>query len=110
MQYELAQKKNSRFDLTLGINTGGLRPGVRFRNSNAIGERSSYRFLERVQHEYDEGFYSTTQLDLYRAIGDDDSLRWSNRLKYGEETDGKEWRSSLSLRQRYFIDTNRHRT
>lgn len=107
LQYELTEKDSSRLDLTLGISTGGVRPGVRFRNSNAIGERSSYRFLERVQHENDEGFYSTTQLDLYHAIGDNDSLRWSNRLRYGEETNGKEWRTSLSLRKRYFIDTQR---
>ena len=46
-------------------------------------------------------------MDLYRAIGEDDSLRWSNRLRYGEETDGKEWRTRLSLRQRYRMDTKR---
>lgn len=107
LQYELTDKKNSRFDLTLGASRGGLRPGVRFRHSNAMGERSSYRFLERVQYEKDDGLFSTTQLDFYHAIGADDSLRWSNRLRYGEKTDGSEWRTSLSLRQRYLIDTKR---
>lgn len=107
LQYELAEKKNSRFDLTLGISTSGARPGVRFRHSKNIGELSSYRFLERVQWEDDDGFYSTTQLDFYRAINDNDSLRWSNRIRYGEETDGTEWRTSLALRQRYLVDTRR---
>lgn len=107
LQYELAEKKNSRFDLTLGISTSGSRPGVRFRHSSNIGDLSSYRFLERVQWENDEGFYSTTQLDFYRAIGKNDSLRWSNRFRYGEETDGSEWRTSLALRQRYLVDTKR---
>lgn len=107
LKYKLTDKNKSRFDLSLGASTGGLRPGVRFRYSNSIGNRSNYRFVERVQHENDEGFYSTTQLDLYHAIGTDDSLRWSNRLRYGEETDGREWRTSLSLRKRYLINTKR---
>lgn len=107
LQFEILENKKSRFDLTLGLTSSGLRPGVRFRHENPIGELSSYRFLERVQWENDEGVYSTTQLDLYRAIGSDDSLRWTNRVRYGEETDGAEWRSALSLRQRYLIDTKR---
>ncbi len=107
LQYELLENKKSRFDPTLGISTNGPRPGVRFRHERAIGELSSYRFLERVQWESDEGVFSTSQLDLYRAIGSDNSLRWTNRVRYGEETDGAEWRSVLSLRQRYLIDTKR---
>ena len=108
LQYELSDNdKKARFDLTLGLSTSGLRPGVRFRHEKPIGELSSYRFLERVQWESDEGVFSTTQLDLYRAIGSDNSLRWANRVRYGEETDGAEWRTALSLRQRYLIDTKR---
>jgi len=107
LQYKVLSNVKSRFDLTLGVSTGGLRPGVRFRYEQPLGELASYRVLQRVQHENDEGFYSTTQLDIYRAIGSDNSLRWGNRVRYGEETDGAEWRSSLALRQRYLIDTKR---
>jgi hypothetical protein len=51
LQYEILENRKSRFDLTLGLTSSGLRPGVRFRHENTIGELSSYRFLERVQWE-----------------------------------------------------------
>ena len=40
------------------------------------------------------------QLDLFQALDSDDMLRWSNRVVYGEETQGAEWRTRLSWRQR----------
>lgn len=107
LQYEFLENSKTRFDLTLGLTSSGVRPGVRFRHENTIGELSSYRFLERVQWEDDEGAYSTTQFDLYRTIGSNNSLRWTNRVRYGEETDGAEWRTALSLRQRYLVDAKR---
>lgn len=107
LQYNLSDGENSRFDLTLGWSSSNVKPGVRFRNEGPIGEVSSYRFLERLQWEDGEGFFSTTQAELYRALDNDDLLRWSGRIKYGEETEGIEWRSSLALSQRYKEDTKR---
>ncbi len=107
LQYNVADGKKSRFDLTLGWASSNLRPGVRYRNEGPMGDTSSYRFLERVQWEDGEGLFSITQLDLYRALDGNDLIRWSNRIKYGKETDGIEWRSKLSLSQRYLIDTKR---
>jgi hypothetical protein len=107
LQYNVADGEKSRFDLTLGWASSNVRPGVRYRNEGTMGQHSSYRFLERVQWEDGEGFFSTTQLDLYRALDNNDLLRWSNRIKYGEDTDGMEWRSKLSLSQRYLLDTKR---
>ncbi len=107
LQYNVVDGKKSRFDLTLGWASSNVRPGIRFRNEDTMGQHSSYRFLERVQWEDGEGFFSTTQLDLYRALDNDNLLRWSNRIKYGEETDGTEWRSKLSLSQRYLKDSKR---
>jgi len=107
LQYKVLSNTKSRFDLTVGVSTGGLRPGVRFRYEQPLGDLTSFRFLQRLQYESDEGAYSTTQLDVYRAVGADSSLRWNNRVKYGQETDGTEWRTRLALRQRYLIDTKR---
>ncbi len=107
LQYNMSEGKKSRFDLTLGFSSGELRPGVRYRNEGLIGEVSSYRFLERLQYQDKEGLFSITQLDLYRALDNDDLLRWSGRIKYGQETDGMEWRSKWSLSQRYLEDTKR---
>ena len=84
-----------------------MRPGVRYRNEGPIGDVSSYRFLERLQWEEGEGVFSTTQVDLYRALANDDLLRWSGRIKYGEDTDGVEWRSKWAWSQRYLQDSKR---
>lgn len=107
LQYNVADGRKSRFDLTLGWASSNVRPGVRYRNEGPMGDIFSYRFLERVQWEDGEGVFSTTQLDLYHALDNNDLLRWSNRIKYGEETDGLEWRSKFSLSQRYLEDTTR---
>jgi len=105
LQYEILENLRSRVDATLGFSSGHLRPGLRYRFRNPIGDYSSLRFTERIQYENDDGLYSTTQLDLYRALDEDRSLRWSNRLLWGEETDGVEWRTRLSLRERLYADT-----
>ena len=107
LQYNVTDGETSRFDLTVGWASSNVRPGVRYRNEGAMGDSSSYRFLERLQWEDGEGIFSTTQLDLYRALDNNDLIRWSNRIKYGEDTDGIEWRSKLSLSQRYLMDTKR---
>ena len=98
--YNLGEKDRSRLDLTLGISTSELRPGIRYRNKGPIGDRNRYRFTQRIQYEDDEGFFSTSQLNLDHAVRDDTLLRWSNRGVYGEETQGVEWRSRVSLSRR----------
>ncbi|MBT3410711.1 MAG: hypothetical protein HN430_08460, partial [Halieaceae bacterium] len=54
-----------------------------------------------------ESFFTIAQGDLYQAFENTDVLRWSNRLKYGDHTQGMEWRTRLSLFQRYKSDTKR---
>jgi hypothetical protein len=73
--YTVGERNRSRVDLTLGISTDELRPGIRYRNQGPIGERHRYRFTQRL-------------------------LRWSNRALYGEESKGVEWRSRVSLSRR----------
>jgi hypothetical protein len=107
LQYKISDEGRSRFDVTLGLAGGHLRPGVRYRNEGDIGDDASYRFTQRIQHEPDEGFFSTSQLDLNRALDNDSVLRWTNRGVWGEDTLGVEWRSKLSLRHRLFEDTPR---
>ena len=95
--YEVSESKRSRFDLTLGINWNNLRPGARYRFQDALGETSSYRLTQRVQYEHNEGAYATSQIELNRALDSNNVLRWNNRGVYGEETDGVEWVSRVSL-------------
>ncbi|MEP6390119.1 MAG: hypothetical protein ABJ056_09380 [Halioglobus sp.] len=99
LQYNVKEGTRSRFDLALGWSSGP-RPGVRYRNEGSFNEQDSYRFIERVQYDLDDGFESKSQLDLNRALDQNNIIQWSNRVVYGEESDGVEWRSRVALRQR----------
>lgn len=95
--FKLNDVSRQRLDLTLNLNSDGLRPGVRYRNKGPIDDKHYYRYTQRLEWESDEGFYTTGQLNLDRIIDDTKLLRWSNRVVYGEETLGTEWRSIVSL-------------
>jgi hypothetical protein len=98
--YEVSESKRSRFDLTLGINWNKLRPGVRYRFQDSLGDLSSYRLTQRLQYDNKEGGYATSQVELNRVLGRNQVLRWNNKGVYGEETKGVEWLTRLSLFQR----------
>ncbi len=98
--YEVSESQRSRFDLTMGLNWNRVRPGVRYRFQDSLGELYRYRLTQRVQWENDEGFYATSQAQLDRAMGEDSFLRWNNRAVYGEDTKGMEWVTRLSLFER----------
>lgn len=97
--YNVNDVRRQRLDLTLNLNTNGLRPGARYRNKGPVGdsEQYFYRYTQRLEWENDEGFYTTSQLNLDKVLDDTRLLRWSNRAIYGEETLGAEWRSIVSL-------------
>ncbi|MDX1558522.1 MAG: hypothetical protein R3193_06425 [Marinobacter sp.] len=107
IQYKLGKGQLSRFDLSLGFASGHLRPGIKYRHSKAFSENLSYRFVERILYEDGENFFSQTQLDFDRSVGKDSVIRWGSRFLYGEKTEGVEWRTGLSLRQRFFADAAR---
>jgi hypothetical protein len=100
VQYSLGELQRSRVDLTLEAGTWDLRPGVRYRNQGPISEQAGYRFTQRLEYKNDEGFYATSELNLDRVLDENSLLRWNNRIIYGEETEGVEWRTQLSLGQR----------
>ena len=107
LQVNVRESSRSRFDATLGWSSGAPKPGVRYRNEGDISEKSSYRYIQRLQWANDEQFFTQGQVDLFRQLDSDDVLRWSNRIKWGEETDGVEWRTRLSLFQRFYEETAR---
>ena len=107
LQYRVREGDRSRFDATMGFSSGHLKPGVRYRNEGELQSARSYRYVQRLQYEDGENFFTIAQGDLYQAFENTDVLRWSNRLKYGDHTQGMEWRTRLSLFQRYKSDTKR---
>jgi hypothetical protein len=98
--FEVGERKRSRLDLTLGLDWSGLKPGIRYRNQGPISERWGYRYTQRFEWESDEGFFTTTQFNLDHALDKDTLIRWGNRAVYGEETEGTEWRTGVSLRRK----------
>lgn len=85
-----------RFDLTIGISSAGLRPGVKYVFQDAFAEDLNFRFTQRVMHENDEGLYGTSQFVLDKALNQRSLVRSYSRLMRGEETDGLEWSTNLS--------------
>lgn len=107
--YRVSEGKHSRFDLTMGINWNRVRPGVRYRYQGALSDVSTYRFTQRLQYDNKNGGFATSQIELNRVLGENTLLRWNNRAVYGEETNGTEWVSRLSLFQRHkTVNRNRH--
>ena len=98
--YNISEIERNRYDLTLGLTSSGLKPGARFRRDAPIWESYEYRYTQRLEWEIDEGFYTTGRVNLNRALSNSQLARWSNRIIYGEETEGAEWRSTLSLSRR----------
>ncbi len=100
VQYSLGELNRSRVDLTLDAGTWDLRPGVRYRNQGPISKKMGYRYTQQLEYKDGEGFYSTAEVNLDRVLDENSLLRWTNRIIYGEETDGQEWQTQLSLGQR----------
>ncbi|MFT4520684.1 MAG: hypothetical protein ACI9JM_003089 [Halioglobus sp.] len=94
--YNVNERSRSRLDLTLTGGTGSIRPGARYRNKGPLGENYYYRYTQRLEWDNDDGLHTTGQLNFDRALSDTRLVRLSNRIIYGEETLGTEWRSTLS--------------
>lgn len=107
LQYQVRTGNRSRLDATIGWASGSLRPGVRYRNEGPINDETTYRYIQRLQYEDGENFFTTGQVDLNHILDESNILRWSNRAKWGEHTDGVEWRTRLSLRQARDIEARR---
>ncbi|MCB1706373.1 MAG: hypothetical protein KDI17_16020 [Halioglobus sp.] len=108
LQYSLGELNRSRVDLTLDAGTWDLRPGVRYRNQGPLSQHAGYRYTQQVEYKNSDGFYTTAELNLDRVLDKDSLLRWSNEVIYGEETDGVEWRTRLSLDQRLRAAHKKH--
>lgn len=108
LQYELADHLGSRVDATLAVSSSDVTPGVRYRYQSGITDNSSFRFRQRLEYNKNEKAHATTRLDFDYRLTDRELVRWSNRAVYGEESDGTEWRSRLSLRQRVTREDSDH--
>ncbi len=100
LQYIVAEYLGSRLDATLSVSSSDVTPGVRYRYQDAIADDISYRFRQRLEYNSNDKLHATSDVDFDYRLAKKKLLRWSNRAVYGEESDGTEWRSRLSLRHR----------
>lgn len=66
----------------------------RYRRNFFVGTRDVWRFRETAFWENDEGFGSTTSLDLDHVLRRDLLARWSTVGTISEATEGMTWRSA----------------
>jgi hypothetical protein len=96
LQYNLSEKRRSRFDLNIGIKAGPKgKVGGKYRYDLPFLTSSRLRFSEELFWIGGDGFGTLTRLDLDRRLGDSTLLRWANRAEYSEESNGVEWRSRM---------------
>ena len=102
LQYKFGEFGRNRFDGILSVNSSAnLRAGVRFRHDGRYSDTLTGRFSQAVAYQTgDKGAFTRTSADGFYRIDDDDLLAWINRVEYGEDTYGVEWRSSLQWRHR----------
>jgi len=98
LQYQVGGDIESkhRFDLTVGASSSGPKPGMKYRYGTNLSDKNSLRFVQRMQYEFDDGAYSTSRLFLDHRLSQDQILRSSTRVLYGEQSRGMEWSSSFA--------------
>ena len=101
LQYRAIEEKNSRIDLTAGLKAGPKgKLGGKYRYQLPFRERYRFRFSEEVFWIGGDGFGTLTRVDLDRSLDADNLLRWANKARYTEESNGVEWVSSLGWARR----------
>lgn len=108
VRYNMMEALGRRFDLTLGVGSGQLKPGIRFREQGAIDDRLSYRFTQRAQLWTDDGWLGITQFDLNYSLSENSVLSWNSGLRYGKKYDGKRWGSAITYRRRFHTSSGKN--
>ena len=102
LQYKFGESGRNRIDGILSVNSSAdLRLGVRFRRDGKPSDQLTWRFVQDLAHQTgDKGWFTKTRFDTFRRLDDNDLLAWINRVEYGDDTYGVQFRSSLQWRHR----------
>jgi hypothetical protein len=97
VQYQVSDAKHSRIDLTAGLKAGLKgKLGTRYRYQLPVGKRNRFRFSEELYWIGGDGFGTLTRVDFDRSFGQDVLIRWANKARYSEDSNGVEWTSRLA--------------
>ncbi len=101
LQYKVLENIRSRLDLHFGLRSS-LNPKISSRYRYNIPLINNYfaKLTETIYFEGGDGFGSLTRISIDHPLQNNKLLRWSNKLKYSEKSDGVEWSTNLSLSKR----------
>lgn len=115
LQYKVLENIRSRLDLHFGLRSS-LNPKISSRYRYNIPLINNYfaKLTETIYWEGGDGFGALTRIRIDHPLENNKLLRWSNKLKYSEQSDGVEWSTNISLSKRlddkraiaYIIGTN----
>jgi hypothetical protein len=100
--YRQPGRRGGYFDTSAGIDLDWPPdPYVKGRYHLALPflERNLMRLNETIFWRADDGFGTTTRLDLERLLSEDFLLRWSGSGTFSEDTEGVKWYSNVTLYQ-----------
>ncbi len=96
VEYRVSEVEHHRIDLIAGLKAGPKgKLGTRYRYQLPFLKRNRFRFSEELYWIGGDGFGTLTRVDLDRSYGKDILVRWANKARYSEESNGVEWNSQL---------------
>ncbi len=114
LQYTGVDRDRSRLDFSVSLPSFKFKSRIRYRYKYPYSESLSGRFTEELIFKDGDGYRASTKFELDKVLNENVLLRWSNRFRYGQRTDGIEWNSSVGLSRRfddkhaisYFVSVN----
>lgn len=101
LQYNIQDKKRSRLDFSVGLRSSFKgKANIRYRYEVPWGERFTHRITEMLYFVDGEGFGVRSRYELDRTLNKNRLLRWTNNLKFSEDTDGVAWSTRLLMGER----------
>lgn len=99
LRFRASERGRSRFDVdgTIRLKAKALNPrlGGRFTHMRGLSEGSLARWTQMAFWEREQGFGTTSRLDLEWLPDRDRLIRFSNRGTWSQKSQGVDWRSSL---------------
>lgn len=99
LRFIASERARSQIDLdgSIRVGSGGLNPELRtrYRYVHGLGDRSLARATQAAFWQRDDGFGTTSRLDLEWLPDRDRLLRWTGQGTVSEGSDGVDWRTSV---------------
>lgn len=100
LRFIASERARSQIDLdgSIRVGSGGLNPEIRtrYRYLHGLTDRSLARATQTVFWQREDGFGTTSRVDLEWLPDRDRLLRWTGQGTVSEGSDGVDWRTSVT--------------